>query len=315
MRRLVASALVALSLPALARAAEPLDLDLSRLGAPDAAVWEALGETDAARRQALASAAKARFGVLSTEVALALSSALLQPASTTGHSGFDFALETAYVQVNPTRFPSATASGFAESNWPTRDRTPDGLLLPSVHVRKALPYSLELGGRLIYLAQSSYFAGQAEAKWALHEGFDAWPDVAVRVAWTRLFGQRDWTLQTGDVDLLVSKRWGVNAVTSFTPYAAARLTFVDASTGTIAFAPADPAATIPTSAAFPDVRWMVYRTTAGVRMTAAAVSLALEATYFSGGRYSGEDLPAARQNPDFEVDPSIGGAFRLGFEF
>jgi hypothetical protein len=296
------------ALPAVVRS-EPLDLDLALLGAPHAGVHAALGTPgDPAQN---AADAKKRFAILSSEMALALSSAVLQPASTTGHAGFDFDLEAAYVGVHP-----ITVGG--TSNWPTRSMIPHELFAPSFHVRKALPFSFEVGGRMIYLSQSSYFAAQVEAKWALNEGFDYLPDLAVRGAWTQLFGQRDWNLGTGDLDLMVSKRWGVNAVTSFTPYLAARFSFVNASSDVIAFGADDTDSLedrLRKTAAFPTLRAGFYRTTLGLRMTAYAVSLAGETTYFGGGSYSGKDAPAANDYPDFTVKSSFGGAFKLGFEF
>src|SRR5690349_1328603 len=99
MRRLalLAAAVLAVAAAPSARA-EPLDVDLSRLGAPDPAVW---GSVYSGRGvapgdvNALARGARQRFAILSTEMALALSSAILQPASTTGHSGFAMDLEAA----------------------------------------------------------------------------------------------------------------------------------------------------------------------------------------------------------------------------
>ncbi|WP_242394359.1 hypothetical protein [Anaeromyxobacter oryzisoli] len=301
-----------LVLPAVTRGAEPLDLDLSRLGAPDARVWEARGAT-AADAQALANDAKIRFGILSSELALALSSAILEPAGTTGHSGFDVGLEGAYVGVHPTVVGTGAT---AADDWPTSGMTPHELFLPSVHVRKALPYSFEVGGRMIYLSQSSYFAGQLEGKWALNEGFDLLPDVAVRFAWTQLFGQRDWNLGVGDVDFMVSKRWGVGAVASLTPYAAARYTFVRASTDVIQYGPAgtSPTDAMTTAAAFPTLSAGYYRTTAGLRLTALAVSMAAEATYF-GGTTTGKANPTASQYPSYRLKSSWGAAWKLGFEF
>ena len=176
-------------------------------------------------------------------MALALSSAVLHPASTTGHSGFSVDLEVATMAVHSDPIGSAPPPGFTNRVWPTESTQPTQLYMPSVHVRKALPFSLEFGGRIIYLSESSYFAAQGEAKWALNEGFEYVPDLAVRFAYTRLFGQKDWNLGAADVDFLVSKRWGVSGVTSFTPYLAARFTYVSASTERMDFAPARPAPT------------------------------------------------------------------------
>jgi hypothetical protein len=312
MRRPLALVLAAaLVVPALARA-EPLDLDLVRLGAPSPQVQAALAgrRTPSAADVQAASDAKKRFALLSTEVALAFSSPLLQPASTTGHAGFDLALEVASVGVHPEVIGGIDA-------WPTRSMDPHELSLASIHVRKALPFSFELGGRMTYLSQSSYVGGQIEAKWALEEGFDRLPDIALRGAWTQVFGQKDWNLGTGELDLIVSKRWGVNAVTSFTPYLAARYSWLDASSDAIAFQPAsssDPTAAVETQAAFPGLHGGFYRTTLGVRMTASLVSLAAEATYL-GGSTHGESSAGEDDYPRHRVPSSWGGAFRFGFEF
>ena len=326
----LAAALVALR--AAPAAAEPLDLDLARLGAPSASVWSAaatrLGVTlSPATAEQLANDARTRFAVLSIDTALAISSAVLHPASTTGYAGFDFDLEAAYAAVHPdaaqgtASFPDASAAAFTpRSPWQSRSLVPHELFLPSFHVRKSLPFSFELGGRMIYLSQSSYFAAQVEGKWALNEGFSNLPDLAVRAAYTQLFGPPQWNLSTTDVDVLVSKRWGVNGVTSFTPYAAARFTFVGASSDVMDFAPA--AASPPpsttelaaTQAAFPTLRTTLYRSTVGLRMTAYAVSLSAEATYLASAT-KGEKNATANEYPTFRVPSSWSGAARFGWEF
>ncbi|HSN13550.1 MAG TPA: hypothetical protein VLT61_02905 [Anaeromyxobacteraceae bacterium] len=327
MRRLapsLAAAILALSAqPALA---EPLDMDLERLGAPDPRVWQNLGVTDAATAAALAKDAKQRFGILSSDLALALSSAMLQPASTTGHSQFDIDMEIASVQIHPKAISSAPAPSFftPPPAWPGHGSSnPGSLLLPSLHVRKALPFSFEVGGRMTYVSQSSYFAAQGEAKWSLNEGFDVLPDLGIRLAYTRLFGQMSWNLGATDLDLMVSKRWGVMGVTSFTPYAALRFTFLSASSDRMYFpktpeptSPSpDPATVDAQSAPFPTLRTTFFRTTLGLRFTSYSVSLATELTLFPGKKYSGTSNPTADQYPDFSVASSVGGAFKLGWEF
>jgi hypothetical protein len=324
MRRLASVLAVAvLALCAAGARAEPLDVDLSRLGAPDPSVWTAFGVTGT-EADAFARGAKERFAVLSSEVALALSSALLQPASTTGYAGFDFALEGSYTPVHSDARGAAPPAPYATTPWPTRFEQPASVTTTGVHVRKALPFSFELGGRLVYLNKSSYMGAQGEAKWALNEGADVIPDFGVRVAYTRLFGQREWNLGATDLDFMVSKRWGVNGVTSFTPYLAARFTFVTASSEHLDFGGdlldpggSDPGARYPAVAAFPRLRVGLYRTTLGVRMTASVVSLAAEVTYFGGKGYSGEDgVPlSAGDYGDFSVPSSFSGAAKLGWEF
>lgn len=315
MRRLalLAAAVLAAAAAPAARA-EPLDVDLSRLGPPDQAVWATLNGRSTgpnAYDAELARGSRQRFAILSSQVALALSSAVLQPAATTGHSGFAVDLEAAMMTVDADPVGAATA-GQAATPWAGARTRPSSLYVPSVHVRKGLPFSTELGGRLLYLAMSNVLAAQAEAKLALVEGLESVPDVAVRAAYTRLFGAKDWNLSSGDLDLMVSKRFGFMGVTSLTPYAAGRLTWVNASTDRILFAPAAPTTSADlatTSAAFPNFSALLYRTTAGLRFTAYAVSLAVEGTYFAGAS------PSSKQYQGVKLASAFGGAAKLGWEW
>ncbi len=328
MRRLTlapALAVAFIALDAQRALAEPYDLDLARLGAPDPGVWQTLGQP-ASTADTLARESKQRFAVLSSEVALALSSVILHPASTIGHSQFDFDLEAGFAGVHPDPIGAEPLPGSNDRTpWPTRSRKPHDLFMPSFHVRKALPFSFELGGRMTYLSMSSYYAVQGEAKWALNEGFEVIPDLAVRLAYTKLLGQKDWNLGSTDLDFMISKRWGVMGVTSFTPYLALRFNFVSASTKRIQFDPADAVTPSPgtpspdppdvadSSAAFPNLRAGFYRTTVGLRFTAYTASLAVELTYFGGKDYSGKS--GVDEYPDFTLASSTAGAFKLGWEF
>ena len=328
----ITAAVIALS-AAPAGAREPLDFDLTRLGPPSAEVWlwqlpcqtptgcNADQRADAAQ---MAGDARVRFARLATDLALGLTTTLSQPASTTGYSGFQFDLEGSYTGVShrpiggtTLSFPEATYGG-ARDYWPSRSQRPGELLVTSLHVRKGLPFSFEVGGRVSYLAQSSYFATQLEGKWALVEGYAYVPDVAVRAAWTRLLGHRELDLGATELGLLTSKRFGVNAVTSLTPYLALRYTRVSASTKTLAFrpvtGPTTPEEAAGSFAAFPNVKAGLYRTTGGVRLTSFAVALAAELTWYGGGTF-GEETPAAADYPRYFVPSSFSGAFKFGFEF
>ena len=316
-RALVLPLAVLLAIPAAARATEPLDLDLYRLGAPTDGAWAPYGVTGA-NAAAAANDAKARFAALSVQTALALTSALLDTAATTGHSGFDVGLEGAYTGVDPAvigqNVQVTTASGpatFAATGpWVTHSLRPYELFVPSIHVRKALPFSLELGGRAIYLSQSSYGAAAIEGKWALNEGMAALPDLAIHVAYTRLFGQKDWNLGATSFDVIVSKRFGVNGVAAIAPYAAARFLYTNASTTTMRWGVNAPAGSSPVDAAFPTLNALVYRTTVGVKLTTYAMSLGLEGTYFGGSTVGGSN-----GYPKQKVKRSWASAARVGFEF
>jgi hypothetical protein len=315
MRRPLAllAAVLALAAPT-AQAGEPLDLDITLLGPPSAQVWVNAGATPA-QAAVLAADARARFAMLSSELALSLSSSLLEPAATIGHSGFSFDLESAYTTVHKgvvgtTAFGPA-GTDYPRDYWPTRTKTPSGLLVPSFHVRKSLPFSIELGGRILYLSQSSYFAAQLHGKWAIQEGYAMIPDVALMATHTIFLGQKDLNLSSTDLMLLTSKRFGVNAIMSLTPYLAARYLLVHASSNTLGYAPAgaSPDQVVADTAEFPTLNRTLYRTTLGLRMTAFSTSIAAEATWFGGGHYKAGRYPA------YSLQSSLSGAFKLGFEF
>jgi hypothetical protein len=315
MRRTLALA-IAVLLPA-AALAEPLDIDLGQLGAPDPGVWSR-AQFDNTDFTLAANDAKARFGMLASELTLALTSSLLTPGSTTGHSGFDIALEGAYAgthvnEVGTYSGTSGAAGTFGPRNfWPTRGLTPHELFVPAVRIRKALPFSFELGARFKYVSQSALYAGQLETKWAFFEGDRVLPDFALRIAYTRIGGVRTLNIGATDFDFVVSKRWGVLGVVSLTPYGALRFTYMRASSDPIVFFPAAQSATVSTedlTASFPSLTSTFFRMTAGLRMTAYALSLAAEVTQYGGGEFKPD------QYPTFRVKPSMAGSFRLGFEF
>jgi hypothetical protein len=324
---LATAAVVLATVPAAARA-EPLDLSLVKLGAPSASIWTVLDGRDAGvtlaagEADALASEAKQRFATLSIETALAFSSAVLQPASTTGVAGWDVGFEASYVAVHPDTIGSTSFGTVFEPRgpWQTKGLVPNDLLLAGLHVRKALPYSFELGGRFVYLSQSNYGAAQVEGKWAFVEGYRRWPDVAVRAAYTAVLGQVDWNLGSLDLGGVISMRFGLNAVTSVTPYLAGRWTRVTASSEVLDFGPTtDPAPTPAemreSQAAFPELTTTVHRWTAGARLNASNFGAALEVSYLPAKTVQGEDAPTADQYPDVELAASWGVSVRLGWDF
>jgi hypothetical protein len=296
--------------------ADPLDLDVFKLGPPSAqAIAQLAGRATPTPTDIQAAAdARQRFALMASELGLALSSFILSPPVTTGYSGFDFDFEFAFAPTN------ATVVG-SRDYWPTRGPTPRQLLMPSFHVRKALPFSTELGARIIYLNQSFMFAAQGELKVALVEGFYYVPDVAIRGAMTHLYGARGLDLTTSDLDFIVGKKFGVGGVMSLTPYVALRLTWLNAASETMDFAPmaGDPGP-VGVIAAYPTLQRHDHgftRFALGVRLHTYAVSLSAEVTRFGGKDFAGlapgqlgpQDLPA------FSVKPSWSGAAKLGFEF
>ncbi|HEU4382807.1 MAG TPA: hypothetical protein VFR85_04810 [Anaeromyxobacteraceae bacterium] len=316
-RSLALAAAAAAALRAAPARGEPLDASLARLGVPDANVLcrttPGCIAPGAPEYQAAADA-RQRFAIATTQLGLAVDSFILAPANTVGHSGFELTLEAAYA---PATFDPALFAGHS----PFKGEPPSAFVLPALHVRKALPYSFEVGGRAIYLNQSTQFATQVELKWAINEGIDDFPDVAVRGVATRLFGIRDLDLGVYGLDALVSKRFGIGGVMSLTPYGAARLTWVWARSGPIQYGDgSDPATAGDTAAAFPELgasAHRFWRFALGLRLIASALTVSLEGTYTLGKTFDGP-APASlgpSDYPTFEVPAVFSGAANFGLTF
>lgn len=189
------------------------DIKLSRLGNP-----------------ASDPTAQGKFEAVTRSLAASVTSANLMPPETTGHAGFSVNMELGVAGVSPDNYPSED---------PGRGGAITPLLIPSIHVRKGLPFSLELGARMGWIDRSSLFATTGEVKWAVNEGFTWLPDVGVRAHVTRLLGARDLNLTAAGVDLGVGKQFPLGGMVTLTPYGGVDFVRVNANTRTLDFSSDD----------------------------------------------------------------------------
>jgi hypothetical protein len=213
-RPFLAAFLCALALAGAARA-NPMDLTLSRLYDPDECTSDALSQAN----NAALCADQAAFRTLAREVGLVLAPALLAPAETLGYAGFYLGLEGALTSIN---------SGNDEDNvWhrATEDGNPDGVLfVPSIHARKGLPFSFELGTSFSYVAATELVLLGLDIRWALLEGYrTGWkgyfPDISLRGAVNRLMGDDELDLTVWSIDVALSHPFAVSGMMTITPYA------------------------------------------------------------------------------------------------
>lgn len=335
MRRTLALCATAAVLRSAPAAADPMDLNLEGLGAPAASIWSAIaadqgvalspGQADNLARESIQ-----RYRLLVLQLGLGLSSFVLDDATTRGLAGFDMSLEGSAAPIRHPLDKTAGAAPFGPrlSVWPVRGEDPSRLWTGALHVQKSLPYSFLVGARLISLNQSQMAAVQAELKWAVHESYTPlWlPDMALRVAYTRLFGQRDLELNVIDVDAMVSKRFAVAGTMRLTPYGVVRMSSVGAKTSPIDFGPTatcpsgpcfpdsrPPATALATTAPFPDMKFgdnRIFRYAIGGKMAYGALVATIEVDYQPGKLFPRKDQLAAVPLPD-----SLGFALRAGFDF
>jgi hypothetical protein len=169
--------------------------------------------------------ANADFQAFARVMGAAITSVNLMPPETTGHSAWAVNAELSVVSV-----PDSILI-------PTEREQPSTMLIPSFHVRKGLPFSLELGGRIGWVEKSRQVVGTGELKWAANEGFTWLPDIGVRGHVTRLFGARDLNLTVLGLDFGVGKQFPLGGMVTLTPYGGLDLGFVGATTSRLDFDP------------------------------------------------------------------------------
>jgi hypothetical protein len=340
MRRTLAFCAAAIALRALPAAAQPMELELNRLGSPSQSVWQNIlsqcqaaghcpGVTSVAAGQ-LSFESQQRYRALVMQLALGLTAPVLEDATTGGLAGWDASAEMGGAEIRHSD-ARATAAPFGPAlrAWPVRGDNPNSLRTFGLHVQKGGPASTVIGARLLYVDQSMMFAGQIEGRWAINENdFSSYvPDVAVRGAYTRLFGARNLDLHVVDVDLIVSKRFGLWGLLRTAPYAVVRYSMVKAHTALIDFGPTSgtcatttcypdtrtPAQVLATSAAFPDMNFgdnATVRYALGAKVNSGKLALAAEMTY-----YPGKKLPDTGQIAAVLLPDAIGYSLRLGGDF
>jgi hypothetical protein len=269
-----------------------------------------------------------RFRRMVRELGAALTSVSLSPPETLGHSAFALNAELSVVQLqqdDQNYFPTERLD--MGSSVP-RPGIEGALLVPSIHVRKGLPWSFELGSRFAWIEKSRMAAVTGELKWALNEGFLLLPDVALRGSVTRLLGTADFGLTAVGADLSVGKQLAVGGMVTFTPYVGWNLVWVGASSNTIDFDPGrsyehsvcgpDPGACDPTAqvarsaGAYEDValgKNTHNRFYGGLRFITGALQL--------GAEYSVSQIPSIRVTDTQTLPAPAVGAFNftVGLDF
>lgn len=240
---------------------------------------------------AYSDAANANFRAFARRMGAAMTSVNLSPPETLGHSAFAISAELSVVD-----FQGATAA----TQLPTTSPVQGAVLLPSLHVRKGLPWSFELGVRAAWLEKSRTGTGTVELKWALNEGFTYLPDIGVRGHVTKLLNSRDFDVTAGGLDLGIGKQFAIAGMVTLTPYIGWNLVFVGASSSTIDFTPSRTLA----EADSPNNEYKDYyvfesvmaasnainRFYGGLRFIAGVVMLGFEFSYTTLGGFNDEKI-------------------------
>jgi hypothetical protein len=251
--------------------------------------------------------ANANFRVFAKELGAALTSFNLMPPSTLGHLGFAVNADLSVVNFRTNSFL-----------LPTETSSSGSILLPSVHVRKGLPFSFEVGARAGWIERSNLVLATIEVKWAVNEGFAQLPDIGIRGYGTRLLNTRDFELFAIGLDLGVGKRFPIAGMVSLTPYAGWNPVWVGAFSNLVDFKPErtnqeainTPTAQLLDSAVFEEVKAGAnahHRFYGGLRLGSGMLQVGAEVSYSSFGQFQDASTNTSRSVPAlFSVNTSVG---------
>ncbi|MCB9671390.1 MAG: hypothetical protein H6734_18055 [Alphaproteobacteria bacterium] len=128
------------------------------------------------------------------------------PSATTGIYGFELALSSSFVLVDAKTRPSRVTPwdrAVADENHEPY------LAIPTFSVRKGLPGSFELGGRLGWLAGTRTGLGSVYGRLAVLENYKPIPDVTLQLGYTGYTGNDEFDLSVFDMGVTVGSRFGI----------------------------------------------------------------------------------------------------------
>jgi hypothetical protein len=285
------------------------DLQLWRLGHPDPLPCTLCDGSPGDVAEPGSPGAQARFHRLASTLGLAFAPPFQEPAATTGQAGFEVGLGStqAFLRIGAEAWPTVNTQGGAAP--------PSVLFLPSLAVRKGLGGSFELGAALQWLADSRMMAVSADLRWAVVEGLQSAPDVALRLWGTRVVGAQDLDLTSAGADALVSRSFGVAGMMKVQPYASIGLALINAESAAVDFKPGveDPARPGIDDQVFHRVRLLdnrFWRAGAGARLLVGSVVLGVEGAV-AWGTNAVQEAPGAATN--FVRLWSLAGRFGASF--
>ncbi len=216
------------------------------------------------------------FRQLAQELGLIFTPSSIQPAETTGISGFDFAFTYAFHAVN---FQEAYWQDALEQKGTRIPMTIGATARKGFVLPIPLASEVELGAQ--YLIESQMVNLGANVRLALNEGFTGahwWviiPDIAIETGINRVVGSDDLDLLTVTAGGSISKGFGVFGSFNLCPYVAYKSVFVNASTRLVDANPQN-TANVDDNVAFdivPLADNRIDRISGGVRVVVAHVML------------------------------------------
>jgi len=230
----VAGALGLVSAPA--QAGEN-DLALSLLGSP-----RELKDGDTVV-VALDPDAQERFARFVMDFAMAVTPLPAGQAGSMGDAGFSLSLSADVAVINPQQ---KLLSGGSRLVWPTERTLSDAskgpapaFLVPTLHLRKGLPFGFEVGGSFGFIPLSQMITTSGHVKWALFEGVQYVPDISVQALVTSVLGTGPLSLVVGGWDAGATEKFSIGGGSELAISGGFQKLGVNAETGNVDFSAAE----------------------------------------------------------------------------
>lgn|GEM_PF-6905090 len=183
-----------------------LDIHLNQLGTPIKNADGTLSYPSSLNRD---------YRALMSEVAFMFAPKMLAPAETTGLSGFDMGAVVSFMTIQ------ANASHWNAAAVVMNQNKRPNALAPMVgfHIRKGLPFSIELAAQFNYLPHSSMFSLGGSVRYGILEGYKWAPDISLHLSVGRLIGASDFDMTTLDAGATIGKTFAIKGMTQLSIYA------------------------------------------------------------------------------------------------
>ena len=237
-------------------AADVFDIEFSRLGTAEKVGPNVSVTTD-----------EILFSRVVRDLGISLAPKFMGPANSLGPLGFEVGFETSWtdIDVNAEHWIKAT-NGNPQSTITT----------VQLHIRKGLPFSLEVGGELTHLLQSDLWGVGMDVKFAAIEGFRVLPDLAIRANIHTILGSNDVHMLLTGGDVMISKEFGIAGVMRIAPYAGYNLIYVFGKSHQVTFFVPECTGSCSHVDLFNDVKEWVHRGVIGFQLVTAYFSIGSE---------------------------------------
>jgi len=141
------------------------------------------------------------YSAVVKQLAVGIANKPLTPAETLGVHGFDVAFTSGITFIDAHSDESSEPAPWQRVH-PEGDPT-RVMWVPGLTARKGLPFSLEMGANLGYIAFSNQTVFGAYGRWAFLEGYRDFPDVSAQLGYSGYIGNDELDLGVMDASMSV----------------------------------------------------------------------------------------------------------------